>query len=35
MRAIIVGLALLLSVARVGAQPATSERVEAWRAAGQ
>ena len=35
MRAIVVGLALLISVARVGAQPVASERVDAWRAAGQ
>lgn len=35
MRGIIVGLALLLFVGRVWAQPATSDRVDAWRAAGQ
>lgn len=35
MRAAVVGLALLMSVVRVGAQPATSDRVETWRAAGQ
>lgn len=35
MRAILVGLAALLVVGRAGAQPAVSERVDAWRASGQ
>lgn len=35
MRAIVVVLVLLVSLVRVGAQPAPSERVDAWRASGQ
>ena len=35
MRAIVVGLGLLLAGVRAEAQPASSERVDAWRAAGQ
>lgn len=35
MRAIVVGLGLLLAGVRAEAQPASSDRVDAWRAAGQ